>query len=80
MNNKDRKIWITLTIGLLLGGYVFSIADSRAEEHDMAKDCYINMSQEQVVVCLKSMRLAVEDMVEQTKKLLSEVKPVKIES
>lgn len=80
MSNKDRKIWIILTISLFIGGYIFSIADSRAEEHDLKKDCYINMPQEQVVVCLESMRLAVEDMVEQTKQLLADVKPIKVES
>lgn len=80
MNNKDRIIWVILAISLLIGGFAFSITSSRAEEHNMEKDCYLNMPQEQVVVCLKSMRLAVEDMVEQTKELLKNAKPVKIES
>lgn len=80
MNNKDRKIWIILTVVLLVGGYAFSITSSRAEEPNMEKECYMGMSQKQVVVCLESMRLAVEEMVKQTKQLLKDVKPIKVES
>lgn len=60
--------------------FTFAIAESRAEEHDMEKECYLGMSQEQVVVCLGSIKAAVEEITEQTKELLAKVKPINTES
>lgn len=80
MSNKDRKIWIILTVVLLVGGYAFSITSSRAEEPDMENACYINMPKKQVVVCLGSIKVKVEEMVKQTQQLLNDIKPIEVES
>lgn len=63
---SDKYIWIILTIGLLIGGFIFSILCSQAGTYNLIKDCSSDVPKEkvddQIILCLDAIDNELDDL------------------